>query len=93
MGGHGSHPLEWTMLALVVVAYAHVILELAVAGLALAITVGIVTAAPARTLLDRVMSHQNGRRRPRVDDAGPRGSTSEAAADGRAVDRPGKHDT
>ena len=32
MGGHGSHPLGWTVLALVVVAYAHVILELAAAG-------------------------------------------------------------
>ena len=45
MGGHGSHPLGWTVLALVVVAYAHVILELAGAGLALAIAARIMTAA------------------------------------------------
>jgi hypothetical protein len=43
MGGHGSHPLAWTVLALVVVAYAHVILELAAAGLALAIAARIMT--------------------------------------------------
>jgi hypothetical protein len=56
MGGHGSHPLGWTVLALVVVAYAHVILELAAAGLALAIAARVMTAAPWRVLVDRVMS-------------------------------------
>ena len=63
MGGRGSHPLGWTALALVVVAYAHVILVLAGAGLALAIAVRILTAAPGRVLVDRVMARQDRRER------------------------------
>jgi len=63
MGGHGSHPLGWTMLALVVVAYAHVILELAAAGLALAIAARIMIAAPWRVLVDRVTSSYDRRGR------------------------------
>ena len=66
MGGHGSHPLGWTVLALVVVAYAHVILELAAAGLALAIATRIMTGTPWRLLVDRVLS--------RYDRRGRRGS-------------------
>ena len=83
MGGHGSHPLGWTMLALVVVAYAHVILELAAAGLALAIAARIMTAAPWRALVDRVTSshHRRGR-----DAVGAAGSTSVASASGREVE-------
>jgi hypothetical protein len=82
MGGHGSHPLGWTVLALVVVAYAHVILELAAAGLALAIAARIVTAAPWRALVDRLRSGQGARgRRTHSAMATPR-LTSEAAPNG-----------
>ena len=61
MGGHGSHPLGWTVLALVVVAYAHVILELAAAGLALAIATRVMTGTPWRPLVDRVLSRHDRR--------------------------------
>ena len=83
MGGHGSHPLGWTMLALVVVAYAHVILELTAAGLALAIAVRIMTAAPWRVLVDRVTSSYHRRAGGAV---GATGSASAASASGREVD-------
>jgi hypothetical protein len=68
MGGHGSHPLGWTVLALVVVAYAHVILDLAAAGRALAIAARIMTAAPWRVLVEWVTSSY-GRRGQRDRDA------------------------
>jgi hypothetical protein len=55
-GGHGSHPLGWTVVALVVSAYAHVILELAATGLALAIAGRIMIAAPWRMLVAMVAS-------------------------------------
>jgi hypothetical protein len=86
MGGHGSHPLGWTVLALVVVAYAHVILELAAAGLALAIAARIMTAAPWRVLIDRVTSGSGRRGRPGRDAVGAAGSTSAASASGREID-------
>jgi hypothetical protein len=60
IGGHGSHPLGWTVLALVVVAYAHVILEHATAGLALAIALGIL-GGPARAALVDRLAHCQGR--------------------------------
>ena len=63
MGGHGSHPLGWTVLALVVVAYAHVILELAAAGLAVAIATRVMTGTPWRALVDRVRSSYDRRGR------------------------------
>jgi hypothetical protein len=85
MGGHGSDPLGWTVLALVVVAYAHVILELAAAGLALAIAARIMTASPWRVLVDRVTSSYARRGRRDRDAVGAAGSTS-AAASGREVD-------
>jgi hypothetical protein len=87
MGGHGSHPLGWTVLALVVVAYAHVILELAAAGLALAIAARIMTAAPWRVLVDRVTSNYGRRARRDRDAVGAARSTSAASASGREVDR------
>ena len=86
MGGHGSHPLGWTVLALVVVAYAHVILELAVAGLALAIAARIMTAAPWRVLVDWVLSRRDrraGRGRNAIATAAP---TPGASTDRRDVD-------
>ena len=86
MGGHGSHPLGWTVLALVVVAYAHVILELAAAGLALAIATRIMTGTPWRPLVDRVLARHDRRGgRGRNAIAGP-ASTSGASADPRDVD-------
>jgi len=88
MGGHGSHPLGWTMLALVVVAYAHVILELAAAGLALAIAARVMTATPWRPLVDRVLSRydqRGGRRREAIASPAPR---SGASADRRDIDPP-----
>jgi hypothetical protein len=67
MGGHGSHPLGWTVLALVVVAYAHVILETAAAALALAIATRIMIGAPWKTLVSRVMFWPDRRARRRRD--------------------------
>ena len=66
MGGHGSHPLGWTVLALVVVAYAHVILELA-GGRAGARDRGADPdrRTPWRVLVDRVMSRHDRRGRTR----------------------------
>jgi hypothetical protein len=84
MGGHNSHPLGWTVLALVVVAYAHVILELAAAGLALAVAARIMTAAPWRVLVDRVTSGYAWRRRDRAATGATRSSATSAA--GREVD-------
>jgi hypothetical protein len=86
MGGHGSHPLGWTVLALVVVAYAHVILELAASGLALAIAVRVMTAEPWRVLVDRVRSCYDRRGRRGRDPVGATGSTSAAPASAREVD-------
>jgi hypothetical protein len=86
MGGHGSHPLGWTVLALVVVAYAHVILELAVAGLALAIATRVVTGTPWRPLVDRVLCRydlRGGRGRDAI--AAPT-SAPRASAERRGVD-------
>ena len=87
MGGRGSHPLGWTVLALVIVAYAHVILELAAAGLALAIAARVMTATPWRPLVDRVLSrHKRRRGRDRDAIAAP-ASTPGAPADGWDVNR------
>jgi len=91
MGGHGSHPLGWTVLAVVVLAYAHVILELAAAGLALAIAARIMTAAPWRVLVDRVTSGY-GRRRPRDRDAVAATGSTAASASGREVDPSARKD-
>ena len=86
MGGHGSDPLGWTVLALVVVAYAHVILELAAAGLALVIAARVMTATQWRLVVDRVLSRY-GRRggRGREAIAAP-AATAGASADRRSVD-------
>jgi hypothetical protein len=86
MGGHGSQPLGWTVLALVVVAYAHVILDLAAAGLALAIATRVMTGTPWRPLVDRVLSRHDrwgGRGRDAIARAAP---TPGAASDRRDVD-------
>ena len=92
MGGHGS-PLGWTVLALVVVAYAHVILELAAAGLALAIAARIMTASPWRVLVDRVTSRYDRRVGGRGRDAiVTAASTSGASADRRDVDPAARND-
>ena len=80
MGGHGSHPLGWTVLALVVVAYAHAILELAAAGLALAIAARIMTGAPSRPLVARVMCRQDRRARRGSDAIATQRSIFEAPA-------------
>jgi len=92
MGGHGSHPLGWTVLALVVVAYAHVILELAAAGLALAVATRVATGAPPRMLADRAMSRYDRRERRGRDAIGTEASRSEAPANARGLDRPALHD-
>ena len=92
MGGHGSYPLGWTMLALVVVAYAHVILELAAAGLALAIAARIMTAAPWRALVDRVTSSHHRRGRRGRDAVGAAGARAAASASGREVDPSARKD-
>jgi hypothetical protein len=92
MGGHGSHPLGWTVLALVVVAYAHVILELAAAGLALAIAARIMTAAPWRVLVDKVTSSNGWRRRRDRAAVGIAGAASAAPATGREVDPSARKD-
>jgi hypothetical protein len=92
MGGHGSHPLGWTMLALVVVAYAHVILELAAAGLALAIAARIMTAAPWRVLIHRVTSSCDPRGRRGRHAVGAAGTGSAASANGREVDPSARKD-
>ena len=86
MGGHGSHPLGWTMLALVVVAYAHVILELAAAGLALAIATRVMTGTPWGPLVDRVSTRHRRRGRRGRDAIAAAATTSGASADGRDVD-------
>ena len=86
MGGHGSHPLGWTVLALVVVAYAHVILELAAAGLALVIAARVMTATQWRLVVDRVLSRYGrpgGRGREAIAPPAP---TAGASADRRGVD-------
>lgn len=91
MGGHGSHPLGWTVLALVVAAYAHVILELATAGLALAIATRVMTATPWRPLVDRVLSrHDRLGRRGHDAIAGPV-MTPGASAGRRDVDPSGRN--
>jgi len=78
MGGHGSHPLGWTVLVLVVVTYAHVILELAAAGLALAIAVRILGGPATAPLSDRLARCQDQiGRRPR-----------DASIDARSMARP-----
>jgi hypothetical protein len=79
------------MLALVVVAYAHVILELAAAGLALAIAARIMTAAPWPVLVNRVTSRY-GRRRPRDRDAVTAIGSTAASASGREVDPSARKD-
>jgi hypothetical protein len=92
MGGHGSDPLGWTVLALVVVAYAHVILELAAAGLALAIAARIMNAAPWQVLIDRVTSSHDGRGRRGREAVGAAGARSAASASGREVDPSARKD-
>lgn len=93
MGGHGSNLLGWTVLALVVVAYAHVILELAAAGLALAIATRVMTGTPWRPLVDLVLSRHDRRVGGRGRDAiATAASTSGASADRRDVDPAARHD-
>lgn len=92
MGGHGSHPLGWTVLALVVVAYAHVILELAGAALALAIATRIMTAASTRILIDRVMSRRHRRGHTGRDAIGIARPTPDAPAEDHGVDRSAERD-
>ena len=87
MGGRGPQPLGWTALAVVVIAYAHVILELAGAGLALALAARIVTAAPWRMLVDRVMARQPHRGRRGRDATGSTPATFDAAAGDREIER------
>jgi hypothetical protein len=86
MGGHGSHPLGWTVLALVVVAYAHVILELAAAGLALAIATRVMTGTPWRVLVDRVLPRHDRRRGRGRDTIATSAPTPGASTDRRDVD-------
>lgn len=85
MGGHGSQPLGWTVLALVVVAYAHVILELAAAGLALAIATRVMTATPWRPLVDRALCRHDRRGRRGQDAFAGAASTPSGSADRRDV--------
>ena len=56
----GSHsPLGWAAVLLIAVAYAHVLTELVVAVLAIAVAVRVLLAAPARDLLrTRARRHQ-----------------------------------
>ena len=91
MGGHGSRPLGWTVLALVVVAYAHVILELAAAGLALAIAMRVMTGPPWRPLVDRVLSRHDWRGGRSRDAIAAPTSTPGASADRRDVDPPARN--
>ena len=74
------------MLALVVVAYAHVILELAAAGLALAIATRVMTGTPWRPLVDRVLCRYDRRGGRGRDAIATAASTSGASADRRDVD-------
>jgi hypothetical protein len=80
------------MLALVVVAYAHVILELAAAGLALAIAARIMTAAPWRVLVDRVASSYDRRGRRGGDVVGAAGARAAASESGREVEPSARKD-
>ena len=89
MGGRGSHPFGWVALALVVVAYARVILELAGAALALAIAVRILTAVPWRPLAARMVSRGNRAVRRGTDEAATERSRFEVLPGGREGDRPG----
>lgn len=89
MGGHGSHPLGWTVLALVLVAYVHVILELAAAGLALAIAARIMTAVPWSTFAERVMVRRVRRPRGGVDAPAAERSRFEVLAGGLEGERSG----
>ena len=87
MGRRGSHPLGWTVLALLVVAYAHVILELAGAAVALAVAVRILAARPPGTLVGWIVSWQQRRGRRDRRDLAARRSSVEAPASGREFDR------
>jgi hypothetical protein len=92
MGGHGSHPLGWTVLALVVVAYAHVILEIAAAAVALAIAARIMTGAPWQTLVGWVMSWPDRRARRRRDATDSLRPPVDVQAGSGEVDRPARQD-
>ena len=92
MGGHGPHLLGWTVLALVIVAYAHVILELAAAGLALAIATRILTAVPWTPLVERMTSRRDRPSRSGRDATADQPSRFEVLAAGREVDPPGDRD-
>lgn len=92
MGGRGSHPLGWTALALVVVAYAHLILVLAGAGLMLAIAARILTAAPGRVLVDRLMARHDRRERSGRDATATKRPRCEASPSGRQGDRSAERD-
>jgi hypothetical protein len=87
MGRHSSHPLGWTVLALLVVAYAHVILELAGAAVALAVAVRILAARPPGTLAGWIVSRQERRGRQDRRDLATRRSSVEAPAGVREFDR------
>ena len=87
MGGHGSHPLGWAALALVVVAYAHVIFELALAALALAIAARVMTGAPWRSVVGWMTSRPDGRLRRRRDRTDRLRAAAGAQANSGEVDR------
>ncbi len=92
MGGRGSHPLGWTALALVVVAYAHLILVLAGAGLMLAIAARILTAAPGRVLVDRLMARRDRRERSGRDATAATRPRRDSSPSGREGDRSAERD-
>jgi hypothetical protein len=51
MRGHGHMPLGWAATVLIAVAYAHVLLELAAAVLAVAIAIRLLAVSPVRETL------------------------------------------
>jgi hypothetical protein len=87
MGSRGTHPLSWAALALLLVAYAHVILELAGATVALAVAVRILAARPPGTLVGWIVCWQERRDRRGRRGLGTRRSSVEAPASGREFDR------
>jgi len=89
MGGRGTHPLGWAALALVVVAYARVILELAGAAAALAIAVRILTAVPWSPLVAQMTSRRNRPVRRGAGEAAAERSRFDVLPGGCEGDRPG----
>jgi hypothetical protein len=89
MRGHGSSPLGWAVTVLLAVAYAHVLLELAAAGLAITVAVRLMLAAPTCDLLPAherrsglclVAAVRCGGDRPPAGDDSPRPKSRELAA-------------